>query len=258
MRLGFEERQTPNESGPQSARFWTERWFVEQAFCPNCGNAKVNQFNANKPAADFYCPACSEVYELKSQKSKFGSKVVDGAYETMCARLAETSAPNLCLMKYNRADLVVTDLLVVPKQFFIKEVIEERKPLAPTARRAGWRGCNILLDRIPQSGKIFIVRNGHVAERETVLAEWRRTLFLRQERPEARGWMIEVMNCVESLRRSEFELSEVYAFERQLSLLYPGNQNVRPKIRQQLQVLRDRGYLDFVGKGYYRLRSPVG
>jgi type II restriction enzyme len=257
MKLGFQEAQSPYESGSQSARFWTERWFAEQAFCPNCGNLKVNQFGANKPVADFFCPACNEVYELKSQKSKIGSKVVDGAYDTMCARLAETSAPNLCLMKYDRAELIVTDLLMVPKQFFVREVIEERKPLACTARRAGWRGCNILLDRIPRSGKIFVVRNGQVADRDTVLAEWRRTLFLRKERPDARGWMIEVMKCVESLGRLEFELGEIYAFESQLSLTYPGNQNVRPKIRQQLQVLRDHGYLDFVARGSYRLRSPT-
>jgi predicted transcriptional regulator of viral defense system len=30
---------------------------------------------------------------------------------------------------------------------------------------------------------------------------------------------------------------------------------VKPKIRQQLQYLRDRGYLDFVSRGHYRLRS---
>ncbi len=34
-----------------------------------------------------------------------------------------------------------------------------------------------------------------------------------------------------------------------LSALYPDNHNVRPKIRQQLQVLRDRGWLSFGGRG---------
>jgi type II restriction enzyme len=48
MRLGFHEPQTPYESGSQSARFWSERWFAEEAFCPNCGNPKVNQFRANR------------------------------------------------------------------------------------------------------------------------------------------------------------------------------------------------------------------
>jgi type II restriction enzyme len=63
------------------------------------------------------------------------------------------------------------------------------------------------------------------------------------------------MKCVESIGKEEFQLDDVYAFERQLNLVYPNNQHVRPKIRQQLQVLRDHGYLDFTGRGSYRLRS---
>jgi hypothetical protein len=37
--------------------------------------------------------------------------------------------------------------------------------------------------------------------------------------------------------------------------IHPGNQNVRPKIRQQLQYLRNRGFVDFVSRGNYRLRT---
>jgi type II restriction enzyme len=63
------------------------------------------------------------------------------------------------------------------------------------------------------------------------------------------------MNCVDAIGRREFELDDVYAFEGVLSQLYPGNRHVKQKIRQQLQVLRDRGYLDFVSRGTYRLRA---
>jgi DGQHR domain-containing protein len=113
----------------------------------------------------------------------------------------------------------------------------------------------ILLSRVPESGKIHIVQNGLIRAKELVLAEWQRTLFLRNESPETRGWLLDVMKCVESLGKRDFTLDEVYAFERQLGDLYPGNQNVKPKIRQQLQFLRDRGFIDFVSRGSYRLRS---
>lgn len=53
-------------------------------------------------------------------------------------------------------------------------------------------------------------------------------------------------------RLPEFTLSDVYAHEAALAALYPGNHNVRPKIRQQLQVLRDRGWLEFNGRGTYQ------
>ena len=56
-------------------------------------------------------------------------------------------------------------------------------------------------------------------------------------------------------REKEFSLSEVYAFEDRLRAIYPNNRFVRQKIRQQLQVLRDHGYLDFVSPGNYRKRD---
>ncbi|MEA2935778.1 MAG: hypothetical protein QOD74_2424 [Variibacter sp.] len=157
-------------------------------------------------------------------------------------------------MNYDRRQLAVTNLMIVPKHFFVREIIEERPPLALTARRAGWIGSNILLGRVPASGKIYLIENGQVRSRDLVLEEWRKTVFLRDERPELRGWLLEVMRCVESLNRSEFHLDDVYTFEAHLRALYPANQNVRPKIRQQLQRLRDQGYLEFSGRGYYRLR----
>jgi type II restriction enzyme len=80
---------------------------------------------------------------------------------------------------------------------------------------------------------------------------------LRDERQETKGWLLDVMRCVEAIKKPEFTLDEVYAFEQQLSALYPNNQNVKPKIRQQLQYLRDREYLDFVSRGVYRLKSSA-
>lgn len=56
------------------------------------------------------------------------------------------------------------------------------------------------------------------------------------------------MKCVKAVGKP-------YAFEERLGLLYPDNKNVKPKIRQQLQFLRDCGYLEFVSRGYYRLQS---
>jgi type II restriction enzyme len=139
MKLGFEEEQSPYDSGSQSARFWTEAWVHNQVYCPNCGRSNISKFENNRPVADFYCTSCREEFELKSQKTKFGAKVVDGAFNTMCDRLSSSNSPNLMLMNYDRASLSVRNLLIIPKQFFVREIIEERKPLAVTARRRlGW------------------------------------------------------------------------------------------------------------------------
>jgi len=255
MKLGFEETQTAYTSGSQSARAWTEAWVGTWAYCPHCGHAKIASFPNNSPLADFFCTSCNEEFELKSQKGKFGTRVVDGAFKTKCERLAASNNPNLFLMNYDLKSLAVVNFFIVPKHFFVREIIEERKPLAATARRAGWIGSNILLGKVPDIGKIHIVQNGTVRAKELVLAEWQKTLFLRSESLEARGWLLDVMKCVESLGRRDFTIDDVYAFERHLGDLYPGNQNVKPKIRQQLQFLRDRGFIDFVSRGNYRLRS---
>lgn len=52
----------------------------------------------------------------------------------------------------------------------------------------------------------------------------------------------------------EFTLREVYGYEDVLSERHPDNNYVRAKVRQQLQVLRDRGVLEFLGGGEYRVR----
>ena len=51
-------------------------------------------------------------------------------------------------------------------------------------------------------------------------------------------WLSDVAACVDLLPES-FVLDDVYAFEFDLASLHPENFNVRPKIRQTLQRLRN-------------------
>lgn len=250
--FGFREPQALFISGSQKARVWTESWVAEWQFCPNCGNQSLLRFPANLPVADFYCPACSDQFELKSQKTAFGAKLANGAYAKKVERLSSASSPNLLLLRYDAATRSVRDVSVVPKHFFVPQIVEERPPLKLTARRAGWVGSNILLGKIPEVGRISIVRRGIPIPRDQVLAQWQQTMFLRHQSFEARGWLVEVMKCVDLFQSREFGIDEIYSFEDYLSGIYPGNNNVRAKIRQQLQILRDAGYLTFVARGRYR------
>jgi len=255
MRLDFDKKIASNyTSASQRARVLTEQWVDESVFCPNCGHLDIDKYPNNQPVADFYCLNCKEEYELKSKRSGIGSKIVDGAYRTMLERLQASNNPNFFLLNYDLQSLSVLNFFVIPKHFFVPEIIEKRKPLAPTARRAGWVGCNILLQSIPQTGKIFFIKNRQIEPKEKVLSTWQKTLFLREEKEiSAKGWLLDVMRCVGKLGKREFSLSDIYAFENELSILHPENNHIKDKIRQQLQVLRDKGYLDFVLRGYYRL-----
>jgi type II restriction enzyme len=71
------------------------------------------------------------------------------------------------------------------------------------------------------------------------------------------GWTSDVLAVVRSLNKSEFLLSDVYDREDELAKLHPNNDHVRDKIRQQLQVLRDLGLLEFLGDGKYRFTTTV-
>jgi len=238
----------------QKIRVLTENWVDKNIYCPNCGNLDINKYENNKPVGDFFCENCKEDYELKSKKDSIGNKIVDGAYKTMIERLESTSNPNFFMLNYDVHNFSVSNFFVIPKHFFIPNIIEKRKALSETARRAGWVGCNILLRSIPQTGKIFFVKNKQIESKEKVIENWQKTLFLREEKEiSVKGWILDIMNCIEKLGKKEFSLDEVYSFENILNKKHPENKHIKDKIRQQLQILRNKGYLFFVGDGKYKL-----
>jgi type II restriction enzyme len=255
MRLNFNKQlSTKYKNLSQKVRVLTEQWLSDWIFCPSCGQQKIYKYPNNKPVADFFRPSCREEYELKSKQGSIGTKLLDGEYQTKIKRLRSTTNPNLFVLNYNLKSLSVVNLFVIPKYFFIPEVIEKRKPLSSTARRSGWIGSNILLQKVPQAGKIFLIRQGKFEQKEKVLAGWRKTLFLLEEKEiSQRGWLLDVMRCVEKIGKCKFSLQDIYRFEDELSIIHPNNKHIKDKIRQQLQVLRDKNYLDFVSRGYYRM-----
>ena len=240
-------------SNSQKIRVLTENWVSSEIFCPNCGS-NISNFENNHPVADFYCTSCSEEYELKSKRNSIGKKIVDGAYSTMIERLKSQNNPNFFFLNYGLESYEIINFAVIPKHFFVPEIIERRKPLSQNARRVGWVGCNILLNDIPKSGKIFYIKDRQIKSKESVLKNWTKTLFLREtKKVKLKGWILDIMNCIDKLEKSEFILQDVYAFDKILGEKHPENKHVKDKIRQQLQFLRDKGYLEFLGNGKYKL-----
>ena len=66
------------------------------------------------------------------------------------------------------------------------------------------------------------------------------------------GWELDIFNGLESIENHVFSLSDVYAFEETLFELHPINHNIKAKMRQQLQYLRDLGLIEFKERGVYR------
>lgn len=242
-------------SNSQISRVLTENWVKENSFCLNCNNESLKQFNNNSPVADFYCSNCLQEYELKSKNGSLSKKIVDGAYHSMINRIEADNNPNFFFLTYNKSNWSVKDFLIIPKHYFVSDFIEKRKPLSETARRAGWTGCNILLDKIPASGRIFLIKNSEVIKRDLIIEKWKETAFLKNLNQKSRGWLIDILNCVDLISGQTFTLEDIYKFEVELRIKYPNNNFIKDKIRQQLQLLRDKGFIEFISRGTYKKKN---
>lgn len=235
----------------QSIRILSENWLAENMYCPCCGNTILKQFKNNQPVADFYCEKCKEQFELKSSGKQIKDKIVDGAYATAIDRVNSKTNPDLFVLQYS--EYRVKNLVIVPKYFFTPNIIEKRKPLSETARRAGWIGSNILYGRIPEQGKIHIITNGIIIPSNDVYSEYQKAKRLNVKNIEERGWLFDVLNCINTIHECEFSIDDMYAFESLLKNIHPNNNNIKDKIRQQLQFLRDKGIIEFVdNRGHYK------
>ena len=70
--------------------------------------------------------------------------------------------------------------------------------------------------------------------------------------PNLSAWKKDVFECLINISEDIFTLEEVYSFKTKLQKMHPDNRNIEPKIRQQLQYLRDLGLLEFVKPGIYK------
>jgi type II restriction enzyme len=242
------------KAGSQIARVLSEDWCGRELYCAACDSDRLSCSRVNTPAVDFVCPQCDQCFQLKSLRTWNARKIVDAGYESMVRAIRSDRVPNLIVLQYS-TDWLVSNLLLIPSVFFSETVIEKRAPLSSKARRAGWVGCNILLDRIPQDGKIAMVSDGSTVEEETVRKEFSRIRKLAEVPPTLRGWALDVLSTIRKLGRTRFSLQELYQLEPHLQRLHPRNQNVRPKIRQQLQVLRNLGLIEFTSPGNYAVRT---
>ena len=247
-------------SNSQVARVITEAWATDNLYCLACPSDQLTATRANTRVRDFSCPACGASYQLKSKSGRHGRIVQNSAYGPKIAAIDQGRAPHYAFLDYNRDNWTVTGLFVTPGQFITRSAVQRREPLQDTARRAGWVGSNILLNEIPQDGRISLVSDSQCRDPDAVRNDWNRVAFLSSDARASGGWGAEVLACIRLLQsetgKREFTLQAFYTrFVESLARSHPDNHNVEAKIRQQLQVLRDGGILNFQGRGRYRIVS---
>ena len=240
-------------SPTQRVRKISEAWIAANGYCLKCDSDTLTPTSANTKSRDFVCANCRHGYELKSKCGTFSTRVLDGAYGAMIKTIKEGNTPTFLLLEYAKS-WSIGGLRAIHHSLITENAVEARKPLAPSARRAGWIGCNIVLPAIAIEGQIPIVQGGVLQPKSTT-----RTAFAHLENLSSlpykdRSWAAAILNLLHQLPGS-FALADIYEFDSELQRIFPSNKHVRPKIRQQLQVLRDAGLVKFHGGGRYE-RTP--
>ena len=73
-----------------------------------------------------------------------------------------------------------------------------------------------------------------------------------------KGWNFIVYILIKNnFKYNSFNLNNLYAFEPYFKQVYPENLHVKEKLRQTLQNLRNKGFLNFVSKGNYQLIQEI-
>jgi type II restriction enzyme len=239
------------KSKSQLARVITENWCNDNVYCPFCGNARILPYEKNKKVIDYFCDNCGEDFQLKAKKNNLGDRIVDGAYQPMIDAISENKTPNFLLMSYTGDFCNVKDLMLLPKKVILPNNIEKRKPLSSTARRAGWIGCNINIANVAENAKINIVSNYKVCSIDEVINTTKKSNSIFTDSIDDRSWINDVLLVVGN-QGVVFTLSDIYKKEMFFKERHLGNSNIRAKIRQKLQRIRDLGYIEFIGNGVYK------
>ena len=234
----------------QQVRKISEAWIAENGYCLKCDSDTLTPTSANTKSRDFVCENCLHGYELKSKCGIFSTRVLDGAYGAMVTTIRQGNTPTFLLLEYAKS-WSISGLRAIHHSLITETSVEARKPLAPSARRAGWIGCNIVLPAIAVEGQIAIVQSGVMQPKSTTRDAFSRLEKLSSLPYKDRSWAATLLNLLHRLPSRDFALADVYKFDSELQKLFPNNKHIRPKVRQQLQVLRDAGLIRFKGGGRY-------
>ena len=226
-----------------NARDVAEVWGEHNLYCPNCPSPRLTR--KAQDSSDFLCPECGLQFQLKGQKTRFGADIADGVYDLTLHAVKNNDAPCFFFVHYDMPSWTVIDVLLVPG-FAIP-------PSAIMKRKTGG-GCNITLSRISPDARIPIVstiKASHsgdtecimISRMEEVRMKFKHLKPLADIPSKQRALALDVLNIIRRLKKTEFTSADFHPFEGELEKLHPDQTNLRDKIRKELLVLRDAGFL---------------
>ncbi|HEY6450113.1 MAG TPA: DpnI domain-containing protein [Candidatus Cybelea sp.] len=159
----------PLVSSAQIARITLETWASFNLYCLDCASDALDPLPNNTPVADFKCFVCERTYQLKAKDGRFGLRITGAAYEPTIDYIRRGKMPEHIFVEFDKRFNTVVFVDAIPGRLITADRIIPRKPLAATARRAGWRGCNIVISGLPS---VRMVAPAGI-ERSKVRGEWK-------------------------------------------------------------------------------------
>ncbi len=156
-------------SQAQAARVALETWASFNLYCLNCDRNELEQLPDNTPVADFECFACKSRYQLKGKNGRLGKQITGAAYRPTVEAIRAGTLPDHVLVEFDTRFGTVVFVDAFPGQLITEDRVIPRKPLSSTAKRAGWQGCNIIVDGLD---RVRIVEPAGLG-RNSVRRKWR-------------------------------------------------------------------------------------
>ena len=134
-------------SRSQVARVAIETWAARNVVCWRCSGALIPA-PPNAHLLDAICANGAHEVQIKAFSGIAGDHITGAAFEPIRKRLVEAALPDYLLISYDRPREVVVLAEYVDGETIVQERVASRRPLAATARRAGWVGSVIDLENL--------------------------------------------------------------------------------------------------------------
>ena len=130
-----------------------EEYIKTNMKCVRC-TGSFGKCKTNEKSVDLFCLNCGQKYQIKAKcttptqlrniMNKNMFKTIGGDYSTTVNNICENI--DYFIILYGKDSYEIYNILYSKKENMNTECIVPRKPLAPTAKRAGWQGCIIIFN----------------------------------------------------------------------------------------------------------------
>ena len=134
----------------------SEDFIYEHFRCLDCGS-RISKERPGTKCFDHTCMGCGKKYQTKGRAKSLNAlkncidkgqfRASGSKYKTRLNSVRNRECDFICVF-YQKKDGVadsLTGILHVPAHKITEDHVIPCKPLKPSARRAGWQGCNILM-----------------------------------------------------------------------------------------------------------------